>query len=167
MKLYRLCRVQKLPISIEEAWDFFSNPGNLPLITPPSLGLRITSGLKDKMYPGMIITYVITPILGIPVDWVTEITHVSEPRFFVDEQRFGPYRFWHHKHLFREIETGVEIEDVVDYSLPFGPIGRIVNEMVVKRELKKIFDYRQYVLERMFGKDGFREKGTERAKSGL
>ncbi len=151
MKLYSLHRIQLLPISIERAWEFFSNPKNLPLIRPPSLGFKITSEVPEKMYPGMITTYTVTPLFGIPVSWVTEITQVLEPHLFVDEQRFGPYRFWHHKHLFREIKNGVETQDIVHYALPLGPLGRILNDLIVKHELEKIFNYRRQVLEEMFG----------------
>ena len=120
-----LREVQRLPISVPEAWSFFSDPRNLPRITPPSLGLEVTSDLPGKMYPGMIVTYRVRPIPGVPVDWVTEITHVREPSLFVDEQRFGPYRFWHHEHHFREVEGGVEMVDLVLYALPLGGIGRV------------------------------------------
>ncbi len=100
----------------------------------------------------MIITYTVTPILSISVSWVTEITHVEEPHLFVDEQRFGPYRFWHHKHFFREIENGIEVQDLIHYALPLGPLGRVINELLVKHELAKIFNYRHDVLIEMFGK---------------
>jgi len=151
MKLYSIQSTQLLPISIQKAWEFFSNPNNLPLITPPSLGFKIVSEVPKKMYPGMIITYTVTPILSIPVSWVTEITQVQEPQLFVDEQRFGPYRFWHHKHFFREIEDGVEMHDMVHYALPLGFLGRIVIDLVVKPKLESIFNYRREVLEKMFG----------------
>lgn len=151
MKLYEIRRKQKLPLSTEEAWSFFSNPGNLTLITPPRLGITITSEVPQKMYQGLIVTYTITPILNYPVQWVTEITHMDEPRLFVDEQRLGPYRFWHHQHLFEEIEGGVEMTDLVHYALPWGPIGRVFHRLLVKRQLNEIFDFRKQYLERKFG----------------
>jgi ligand-binding SRPBCC domain-containing protein len=151
MKLYRLLRTQKLPLSANEAWDFFSNPRNLALITPPSLGFKVTSDVPPKMYQGMIVTYTVTPLLNFPVRWVTEITHVDEGRMFVDEQRFGPYKFWHHQHIFEETEGGVEVTDLIHYALPFGPLGRIAHSLIVKRQLDEIFEFRRNYLEERFG----------------
>ncbi|TRZ98560.1 MAG: hypothetical protein D4R80_04740 [Deltaproteobacteria bacterium] len=151
MKPYVLKEVQRLPISLPEAWRFFSDPRNLPRITPPSLGLEVTSDLPGKMYPGMVITYRVRPIPGVRVGWVTEITHVLEPSLFVDEQRFGPYRFWHHQHHFREIEGGVEMEDIVHYALPLGTIGRVFGGPLVRRRLAEIFAFRRRFLVREFG----------------
>lgn len=151
MKIYTLERKQKIAMDMAEAWDFFSNPNNLPLITPPSLNLNIKSDLPEKMYTGMIITYTVAPILNIPMTWVTEITHVEEPNFFIDEQRFGPYKFWHHQHKFKEIEGGVEAIDLVHYALPLDPLGRIANELMVKKQLDEIFKFRSKYLEKEFG----------------
>lgn len=151
MKIYTLERKQKIAMDMAEAWDFFSNPNNLPLITPPSLNLNIKSDLPEKMYTGMIITYTVAPILNIPMTWVTEITHVEEPNFFIDEQRFGPYKFWHHQHKFKEIEGGVEAIDLVHYALPLDPLGRIANELMVKKQLDEIFKFRSEYLEKEFG----------------
>jgi ligand-binding SRPBCC domain-containing protein len=150
MKLYRFERCQQVPISRGEAWDFFSDPRNLPLITPPSLGFRITCDLPQRMYPGMIITYSVTPFPLWKVDWVTEITHVDEPRLFIDEQRFGPYAFWHHQHHFRQSNAGTEMCDIVHYALPFGPLGRIAAR-TVETQLRGIFDFRREYLQREFG----------------
>ncbi|UCD56117.1 MAG: SRPBCC family protein [Candidatus Hydrogenedentota bacterium] len=157
MKLFCLDERQCLPISVAEAWSFFSNPNNLVEITPPSLGLEITSDTPDKMYAGLIITYRISPLLGIPMDWVTEITQVDEPHLFIDEQRFGPYRFWHHQHHFRQISGGVEIRDVVHYSLLIGLLGGLLNTLAVKKQLREIFDYRRNYLERKFGRMACKE----------
>ena len=151
MKPSALREVQRLPISLPEAWSFFSDPRNLSRITPPSLGLEVTSDLPGVMYPGMIITYRVRPIPWISVGWVTEITHVREPVLFVDEQRFGPYRFWHHEHHFREVEGGVEMEDIVHYALPFGTIGRVFGGPLVRRRLEQIFSFRRRFLVREFG----------------
>ncbi len=151
MKIYQFRSKEFLPISINEAWDFFSNPQNLPLITPPWLNFEITSQLGDKMYAGMIITYLVHPLFNIPTTWVTEITHVNEPLYFVDEQRFGPYKFWHHQHIFREVENGIEMEDIVSYAVPFGFIGRIANSLMISKKIKFIFDFRMQVLKKMFG----------------
>ena len=151
MKIYQLHSLQKLPISIEEAWDFLSSPKNLKTITPDYMGFDILSGADKKMYPGQIIEYIVKPVLGIPNKWVTEITHVIENKYFVDEQRFGPYALWHHKHFFKEIDGGIEMEDIVDYKVPMGIIGQIVHPFLVKPKLDEIFDYRRKKLVEMFG----------------
>ncbi len=141
---------QFLPISLEQAWDFFSSPKNLKTITPPYMGFIIKSGADRKMFPGQIITYTVTPLLGIPMNWVTEITHVREPYYFVDEQRFGPYSFWHHKHFFEEVEGGVNMIDEVHYKVPLGFLGDIADVLFVRSKLKEIFDFRFKKLEEMF-----------------
>lgn len=152
MKLERLSSSCVLPIGPAEAWEFFSDPRNLERITPPSLGIEITSDLPPRMHPGMIVAYKVRPLLGIPVRWVTEITHVREPHLFVDEQRFGPYRFWHHQHHFREVEEGVEVSDLVHYALPLGPLGRLLGGGTVRRQLGEIFAFRKAFLEETFGR---------------
>lgn len=149
--LSRLVRTQPLPIGIDAAWEFFSNPHNLSRITPPDLDFVITSAPESGMYAGQIITYTIRPLFGIRKRWVTEITHVDPPRFFVDEQRFGPYRFWHHQHLFRELETGVLMTDTVHYLIGFGPLDPLIDRHVVRPRLERIFDYRRRILSTLFG----------------
>ena len=146
--------IQRLPISLEQAWDFFSCPGNLKDITPPHMTFKILSGFKEgeKMHAGMIISYLLKPLPGVPMKCVTEITHVNAPHFFVDEQRFGPYALWHHQHFFKEIEGGVEMKDIVHYKTPLGPIGQIANLLYINREVRSIFDYRFKKLETLFGK---------------
>jgi ligand-binding SRPBCC domain-containing protein len=134
---------QKIPISIDEAWDFLSSPKNLKTITPSHMGFEIISKYHgEKMYAGQIIEYIVKPILSIPIKWCTEITHVSEPNYFVDEQRFGPYIFWHHQHHIKAIEGGVEMTDIIHYKLPFGILGDIMNYLMVKKQLQQIFDFR-------------------------
>ncbi|HWP49386.1 MAG TPA: SRPBCC family protein [Candidatus Limnocylindrales bacterium] len=150
MKLYRLHFRQYLPIGIDTAWTFFLDPRNLAQITPPWLRFRVTSQLPEKMYVGLIIMYKISPILNIPLSWVTEITHMVEPHLFVDEQRFGPYRFWHHQHLFRETDDGIEIQDIIHYALYMGPIGRLLHRWVVGPKLWDIFNFRRQALEQRF-----------------
>lgn len=152
MKVYKLHKKQILPISKEEAWDFFSSPKNLREITPDELDFVITSDLPERMYPGMIVTYKVRPLFGIPVSWVTEITQVQEPNFFIDEQRFGPYKLWHHQHHFTETDEGLLCEDIVHYGLPFGIFGRMAHPIIVKGQLEKIFNYRFEFLEKKFGK---------------
>jgi ligand-binding SRPBCC domain-containing protein len=152
MDLFSIREKQCFPISIEEAWAFFSNPANLGRITPPYLNFEITSDVPEKIYAGMLVTYRIRPILGVAVTWITEITYMAEPHFFTDEQRFGPYRFWHHQHFFREMKGGVEVQDVVHYALSAGPFSKLANALVVRKRLEEIFQYRRDSLEEMFGR---------------
>ena len=152
MKLYQIKTQQKLPISIEKAWDFFSNPKNLKKITPEEMSFEIISGAEKSIYPGQIIQYNVSPIFGIKLRWVTEITHVIDNKYFVDEQRFGPYSLWHHKHFFKKIKGGILMEDVVDYKIPLGWMGQLAHFIFVKNRLKKIFKYRENKLLKLFGK---------------
>lgn len=153
MSHYILKRTQRLPISLDQAWDYFSSPNNLAEITPPYMGFEVLSNSdSDKMYPGQIITYYVKPLLGIKLFWMTEITHVVEKQYFVDEQRFGPYAMWHHSHFFKAIPGGVEMRDQVHYKLPFGPLGALVHALFVKKQLQDIFIYRRQVLEKRFGR---------------
>ncbi|MDM8523754.1 SRPBCC family protein [Desulfococcaceae bacterium HSG8] len=151
MKLCRLHEIQHLPIGTGDAWKFFSDPRNLQQITPSWLNFRMTCDAPGKIYAGMILTYRITPVFGIPIKWVTEITHVREPCFFVDEQRFGPYKFWHHQHIFKETGNGVEMHDIVHYALPLGLFGSMVNHLFIKSKLNEIFAFRKATLAEMFG----------------
>ncbi len=151
MKIYNLQSKQKLPISVNKAWDFLSSPINLKKITPEYMGFNIISGADRKIYPGQIIQYIVTPLFGIKTKWVTEITHVQQNKYFVDEQRFGPYALWHHKHFIKPIEGGIEMEDIVDYKIPFGLIGQLAHPILIKPKLKEIFDYRHDKLIEIFG----------------
>ena len=151
MKIYTFHRKQKLPISVEKAWEFLSNPANLKTITLEYMSFDILSGNEKPMYAGQIIQYIVTPILGIKTKWVTEITHVKKNEYFVDEQRFGPYALWHHKHFINEIEGGVEMEDIIDYKIPMGLLGQLAHPILVKPKLEEIFAYRQTRLIELFG----------------
>ncbi len=158
MKIHTLTRSQWLPIPMDVAWAFFSNPANLPAITPPWLAFKVTCDLPKTIYPGMLATYTIQvlPIAflkGITIPWVTEITHLREQEYFVDEQRFGPYQFWHHQHHFTSTDGGVEIQDIVNYALPVGVFGKLAHGVFVRRQLEEIFNYRQKALEEFFGGD--------------
>jgi ligand-binding SRPBCC domain-containing protein len=154
MKIYQLKTAQKLPVSLETAWDFFSNPQNLAKITPAWLNFQIMTDLPQKMRAGMIIFYTVKPLLNIPTTWVTEITHVNEPFYFVDEQRFGPYKMWHHEHIFKKDEDGLVImEDIVSYVVPFGILGRIMHRLVISKKIREIFNYRTEVLNKLFPVD--------------
>ncbi|MBU3681741.1 MAG: SRPBCC family protein [Flavobacterium sp.] len=151
MKLYQLKSTQFLPISLEQAWAFLSEPRNLKTITPDYMGFEICDGADRPMYQGQIIQYIVTPVFGIKTKWVTEITHVVDKSFFVDEQRFGPYAFWHHKHFLKEVPGGVEMEDIIDYKIPFGWLGQLVHPILVKPKLNEIFNYRSQKLTELFG----------------
>ena len=151
MKLYHLEKIQKLPITPKRAWDFLSEPKNLKRITPDYMGFEIVSGLSDRMFAGQIIQYIVTPIFGIPTRWVTEITHVDKGNYFVDEQRFGPYDLWHHKHFIKPIKNGVEMLDVIDYKIPLGILGQMVHPIIVAPKLNEIFEYRKKALIQIFG----------------
>lgn len=151
MKIYTLYSIQKLPISLDKAWEFFSNPKNLEVITPDDMAFKTISGDDRDIFPGQIIEYYVSPLLGIKMKWVTEITHVIDKKYFVDEQRYGPYALWHHKHFFTEIDGGIEMEDIVHYKLPMGILGRLVHPIIIKPKLEKIFEYRRKKLIALFG----------------
>ena len=131
-------------------WDFFSDPKNLSKITPQSMGFIVRTELPDKMYEGLMIEYTVSPMLGIPMNWITEIKTVKNHSFFVDEQRKGPYRIWHHEHHFKEVDGGVEMTDIVSYELPLGFLGRLMHPILVKNKLKEIFDYRRQKVDELF-----------------
>jgi ligand-binding SRPBCC domain-containing protein len=153
MKIFSYKTEQKLPIGIDEAWDFFSSPLNLKKITPDYMGFDIINEeeLGDfKMYPGMIISYIIKPLFNIPVKWTTEITQVEKPYLFVDNQLSGPYKLWHHKHIFKEVEGGILMTDLVHYALPAGKLGATFGSAFVHKRVKEIFDYRYKTLESLF-----------------
>jgi ligand-binding SRPBCC domain-containing protein len=152
MRLHTLEQEQVLPITLAEAWEFFSSPANLNEITPSDLGFEITSAPEPKMYEGQIITYRvrIAPFVWLP--WVTEIKCVDEGRSFIDEQRFGPYKFWHHRHEFETVPGGVLMRDKVHYGLPFGPFGGIAHAVFVRRKLEWIFGFRKRILAERFTK---------------
>lgn len=151
-KVYHLKTVQEIPVTLDVAWSFFSNAANLQAITPAALGFKIISAHHGEyMYAGQLIEYTIRPVLGIPVYWMTEITHVSEKKYFVDEQRFGPYELWHHQHHFRELNGKVELTDIVHYKLPFWWLGDLAQTLFVKKQLEGIFDYRFKKVKELFG----------------
>ena len=149
--IYQFKTKQLLKSDLETVWDFVSSPRNLKKITPPYMGFDITSkDLPLKMYPGMIISYKVSPLLSIPTTWVTEITQVEKHQFFIDEQRVGPYTMWHHQHFLEETKDGILMTDIVTYKPPFGILGSIANSLFIKKKLKSIFDYRFVALEKIF-----------------
>jgi ligand-binding SRPBCC domain-containing protein len=152
MPFYQFIHEQLFHASAEEMWSFISAPKNLKEITPDYMGFEITTPyLSEKMYAGMIISYKVSPVLNFKVDWVTEITHVKENEFFVDEQRIGPYKLWHHQHHLIQMEEGVLMRDIVTYQPPFGFLGGLANKFLISKKLNEIFNYRKIVLEKKFG----------------
>lgn len=151
MKIHVLTQEQRLPITREEAWAFFSTPRNLDEITPADAGFEVTYLSSETMYEGQIITYRAKVVPLISMTWVTEIKSVREGHSFVDEQRFGPYRLWHHRHTFEDIEGGVLMKDLVHYVMPMGFIGGIAHRWFVREKLRRVFEFRRGVLEKRFG----------------
>lgn len=148
MAVHQYTQEQMLPADLKTVWKFFSGAGNLQAITPEYMRFRVTSGaLPEEIYPGMIITYKVSPLLGIPLFWMTEITQVQPLKMFVDEQRRGPYRMWHHQHHFEEKDGGVMMRDIVHYELPLGILGEVANALFVKRQLNEIFEFRRKKVE--------------------
>ena len=154
MTVYKLQRTQILPIHLEKAWDFICRPENLQILTPPTIDLTITSNLPERIYPGLIITYRLKLYRMLYLNWVTEITTSERLTYFIDEQRIGPYKFWHHEHRLQKVEAGVEMKDLVHYALPYGILGRMVHAGWVQNQLNRLFDYRRDVLLARFGDPG-------------
>lgn len=149
--IYSLEASQVVSIPLAEAWDYFSSPENLSTITPPEMGFTITSKVDRKAYQGQIISYKVSPLLSLKLNWVTEITTVVENEYFVDEQRFGPYKMWHHEHFFEALPNGTTLmKDKVSYKLPMGVIGRLMHTLFVKKQLTQIFKYRREALNKIF-----------------
>lgn len=151
--MYKLYFSQKLPIDLLQAWEFFSSPANLEKITPKSLGLKIKHHHSEKkMYAGQIIAYSVKPLWNISMEWITEITAVQKHAYFIDEQKIGPYAFWHHEHWFTPIPNGILMEDILCYKVPFGIFGKALHYLKIKKDLERIFQYRSEVLEKLFGR---------------
>ena len=150
-QIYQLSAKINLPIGVNEAWDFLSNPDNLKIITPEYMGFNIISTGGGKMFPGQIISYKVSPLLGLKLNWVSEITYVEDKVYFVDEQRVGPYALWHHKHFVKEIDGGTEMIDIIHYQLPFPILANRFHGLLVKPKLKQIFEYRSNKLNELFG----------------
>ncbi len=151
---YRLEARQTLTTDLESAWRFFSDPRNLPEITPPDMHFRITGEPAAEAYPGMIISYRLIPLAGLEVSWLTEITQVNAPYYFADEQRAGPYGLWHHEHHFRAAADGVEALDIVHWSLPLDPLSAPLARWLVAPRLRGIFSFRAAQLSARFGSAG-------------
>ena len=149
--MYQIKRTQLVRTDLKTCWKFFSDPSNLQKITPDYMGFKVLTEVPSEMYEGLVISYTVSPLFGIPMNWVTEITHVRDLHYFVDEQRIGPYRMWHHEHHFKEVEGGVEMTDIVSYVLPFGLVGKAVHPIIVKNKLNEIFEHRFKAVEQLFG----------------
>ncbi|HMN91446.1 MAG TPA: SRPBCC family protein [Saprospiraceae bacterium] len=151
MKVTQKVWKQFVPRPLDEVWHFFSRPENLDNITPKDMSFEILSDIKDvPMYEGMIVRYRVSPFLGIKMNWVTEITHVRDRQYFIDEQRFGPYAFWHHQHHFEEQDGGVLMTDILNYKIPYGFIGTVADTFFVNDRIEQIFRYRKQVVEEIF-----------------
>lgn len=147
-----LKRVQFLPTPVETAWDFFSTPLNLSKIKPSDMRFKILSELPDRIYPGLFIHYKVAPIWNIPILWTTEITQVAKERYFIDEQRKGPFRMWHHEHHFEAVDGGVLMTDVLHYNVGKWLLGVFASALFVDAKVKWIFDYRSKKLDHLFSK---------------
>ena len=150
--MYQLKRTQLVKTDINTCWDFFSSPRNLKEITPDYMGFEVLVDLPEKMYAGLMIEYKVKPLLGIAMHWITEIKQVKKKVVFIDEQRKGPYKIWHHEHHFREVEEGVEMTDVVSYELPFGFLGKMLHPILVQKKLNEIFEYRFKKVDELFNR---------------
>ncbi|MGE5423794.1 MAG: SRPBCC family protein [Syntrophothermus sp.] len=151
MSIFQINKQQIIPAPLDTVWDFISAPKNLKEITPPSMGFDIVSkDLPEKMYPGMIIMYKVKPFPGMKVTWVTEITQVAEKKFFIDEQRSGPYAMWHHQHILEPAENGVLMKDIITYKPPFWFLGNIANYLIIAKKLEGIFEFREKKLKERF-----------------
>jgi ligand-binding SRPBCC domain-containing protein len=169
MQVHTLHRKESFPLSLEAAWDFFSDPRNLARITPPELGFEVlTPDLPPRIYAGMMIAYRVRPLAGLPLTWLTEITHLREGEFFVDEQRAGPYALWHHEHRLRDDgASGTEVEDLVTFRLPFGPLGALMHRLVVRSKLEAIFEFRSAAVRKVVAGCGAPPSGPSSTLRGL
>ena len=156
MSLHQLKIVQTLPVSVETAWDFFSDPRNLQLITPASFQFKILSDLGNKaIHEGQIIEYKVRPLFNLEMYWRTVITKVQDKVMFIDEQQKGPYRYWQHQHHFKPMDRGTEMTDIVKYEVPGWFAGDIVNSILVSKKLKALFQYRSEAISRLMSAKEF------------
>jgi ligand-binding SRPBCC domain-containing protein len=164
MQIHQLYRRQELNMALAEAWDFFSSPHHLNDITPAFFHVEITSGVPPKIYAGLMIGYRMKAVFGIPMAWLSEISHCDEPKRFVYQQRLGPFKFWSHEVCLTETGQGVQLEDIVFYAMPFGWLGDLFNRWLIADRLERIFDARRDCLKRQWpmaeGLSGF-ENGIE------
>jgi len=150
MKTYKLTKIIELPISVDRAWNFFSNPNNLKKIMPPKMNFAVIEGATLPLYEGQIIQYNVTPLLFLKTTWISEITHIKKPHYFIDTQLEGPYKLWHHKHFLEATPKGTKVTDVIHYQIPFGIIGKMLHFIIIKPKLNKIFNYRTQYIKSLF-----------------
>ena len=150
--MYQLRKTQNIPISVSEAWDFFSKPDNLAKITPEYMNFKILSKSDaGEMYPGMFITYTVSPLFHLSLNWATEITQIKQHKYFIDHQVKGPYKIWHHEHHFKAIDGGTEMRDVLFYDMPYGFLGRLVHKLFIQKRVEEIFEFRERKIKELFG----------------
>ncbi|MEY3882665.1 MAG: hypothetical protein RIQ94_3461 [Pseudomonadota bacterium] len=151
MKIYQLYRQQTLTMTIQDAWSFFSSPYHLNDITPDFFHVTITSKVPEKIYAGLMISYQMKAVFGIPMSWLSEISHCNEPKRFVYEQRIGPFKFWSHEVCLTEQQNGILLEDIMFYAMPLGWLGQLINRALIADKLERIFDTRHAYLQNKFG----------------
>ncbi len=149
--IHHLEREQVIPADIGRVWEYFATPANLDEMTPPDMAFEIVRGGEGRMHAGQLIEYRVDVLPGWKTRWLTEIRHVQEGQYFVDEQRAGPYRFWYHEHRFEPVPGGVRMKDRVAYQLPFGVLGEMLHALVIRPRLEAIFDFRRSKIEELFG----------------
>lgn len=150
MKTYKYTSEIELPLDIEATWTFFSNPNNLEKIMPSQLAFKVINGASLPLYSGQIIEYTVSPLPFFKTTWISEISHINKPLFFVDTQLEGPYKLWHHKHYFKKTPHGTKITDVIHYQVPFGIIGRLLHPFIIRPKLAQIFEYRSKAIKTLF-----------------
>lgn len=151
MRIYHKKWKTIVPGEMDEVWEFFSDPANLQRITPGYMKFEIQSDTDGiKMYPGMLILYKVSPLANIPLDWATEIISIQPHEYFIDVQRSGPYALWHHEHRFVQVANGVEMIDILHYAVPFGFLGRLLNNVMISSRIDHIFAYRQQAIDEIF-----------------
>lgn len=149
--MYKFQQTQNIRVDIKKAWEFFSSPDNLKLITPKNMNIQILNRSDaGDMYPGMIITYTLSPLFNLRVKWATEITQIRDYKYFIDNQIKGPYKIWHHEHHFKETKDGIEMRDILFYDLPLGIIGKFAHKLFVKKRIEEIFNYRTEKIKELF-----------------
>lgn len=141
-----------VPRSLSETWAFFSRPENLEKLTPEDVSFKIKTPVQGvEMYPGMAIQYRVSPFPGVGMDWVTEITQIQQHKYFVDDQRVGPFALWHHQHHFRALsDEKTEMKDILHYQAPFGPLGTLADWLFVRKQVEGIFTAREEAIQRLF-----------------
>ncbi|MEY3786597.1 MAG: hypothetical protein RLZ75_804 [Pseudomonadota bacterium] len=158
MKIYQLYRRQHLNLTRQEAWKFFSSPYYLNDITPEFFHVSIISKVPEKIYAGLMLNYQMKAVFGIPMSWLSEISHCDEPKRFVYEQRIGPFKFWSHEVCLTETQNGIALEDIMFYAMPIGWLGQLINTVLIANKLECIFDTRRDYLDSKWGYKSINDK---------